>query len=129
LLTGRYANANEVPEGLARTRHYAGERAMANHGEAGAEAEVFTALAEVKRIAGELGQPMAVVALAWLRQQPGVATILIGARNPKELEMNLPALDLQLAPDVVQALNQATEAVKQKLGNNPDMWQVPSRMR
>jgi aryl-alcohol dehydrogenase-like predicted oxidoreductase len=129
LLTGRYAGADEVPDGLARTRLYASTRAMADHGEPGCEAEVFTALAEIKRIAAELGQSMAAVALAWLRQQPGVATILIGARSPEELQLNLPALNLSLSPDIIQRLNQVTEPVKEKLGNNPDMWLVPSRMR
>jgi aryl-alcohol dehydrogenase-like predicted oxidoreductase len=129
LLTGRYATAEEVPSGLARTRWYASHRSDGSHGEAGAEEEIFAALAEIKQIASELGQPMAAVALAWLRQQPGVTSILIGARNPQELQLNLPALELHLTSDVIQALNQATAAVKAKLGNNPDMWLVPSRMR
>lgn len=129
LLTGRYASADEVPDGLARTRHYASTRARANHDEPGVEAEVFTALAGIQQIAGGLGQSMAAVSLAWLRQQPGVATILLGARSPEELHQNLPALNLHLAPDVIQALNQVTDPVKEKLGKNPDMWLVPSRMR
>jgi aryl-alcohol dehydrogenase-like predicted oxidoreductase len=128
LLTGRYASADEVPPGLARTRYYAGHRG-GTHGEEGAEAEVFAALAAIRQIAGDLGQPMAAVALAWLRQQPGATTILIGARSPQELELNLPALDLTLTPDVVAALNAVTEPVKEKLGHNADMWMVPSRMR
>jgi myo-inositol catabolism protein IolS len=129
LLTGRYASADDVPDGLSRTRLYAGTRPLATHGEAGAEREVYTALAEIKQIADELGQPMAAVALAWVRQQAGVATILIGARSPQELQLNLPALNLTLAPDVVAALNRVTEPVKEKLGNNPDMWVAASRMR
>lgn len=129
LLTGRYNAAAEVPDGLARTRHYSSTRAQAIHGEAGAEAEVFAALAEIKSIAAELEQPMAAVSLAWLRQQSGVATILVGARSPEELHWNLPALNLQLTPEVIQRLNTVTEPVKAKLGNNPDMWFVPSRMR
>jgi myo-inositol catabolism protein IolS len=129
LLTGRYAGADEVPTGIARTRYYASHRSDGSHGEAGCEEEVFAALATIKQIAGDLGQPMAAVALAWLRQQPGVTSILVGARSPQELHLNLPALNLQLTPDVIKALSQATEPVKQKLGNNPDMWLVPSRMR
>lgn len=129
LLTGRYATPDDVPDGLARTRLYSGTRQYSVHGEAGAEPEVFAALAAIKRIAADLGEPMAAVALAWLRQQPGVATILVGARSPQELHLNLPALNLHLPPDVIQALNAATSAVKAKLGNNPDMWFVPSRMR
>jgi myo-inositol catabolism protein IolS len=129
LLTGRYANGAEVPPGLARTRYYASSRADGQHGEAGCEEEVFTALAGIRKIADELGQSMAAVALAWLRQQPGVATILVGARSPEELKQNLPAQELQLSPDVIRALSEVTEPVKAKLGNNPDMWMVPSRMR
>lgn len=129
LLTGRYASAEEVPSGIARTRYYASHRSDSSHGEPGCEEEVFGALAQIRRIAGEMGQPMAAVALAWLRQQPGVTSILMGARTPEEVELNIPALELQLSPDVIQALAQATEPVKDKLGNNPDMWLAPSRMR
>lgn len=129
LLTGRYATADEVPPGLARIRLYAGSRPMAQHGEPGCEAEVFTALQEVRRIADDLGQPMATVALAWVKQQPGVTAFLVGARSPAELQWNLPVLDLTLPADVVAALAQATEPVKAKLGNNPDMWMSASRMR
>ncbi|MCC6165960.1 MAG: aldo/keto reductase [Caldilineaceae bacterium] len=129
LLTGRYAGAGEVPDGLARTRHYAGSRAAAAHGEGGCEAEVFAALAEIQAIAAEVGHSMAEVSLAWLRQQPGVATVLVGARTPQELALNLPALDLTLTPEVIARLNAVTEPVKVALGSNPDMWMVPSRMR
>jgi myo-inositol catabolism protein IolS len=129
LLTGRYASADEVPSGLARTRWYASHRSDGSHGEAGCEEEVFAALKKIKEIADDLGQPMAAVSLAWLRQQRGVTSILIGARSPQELELNLPALNLHLSDDVISALSAATEPVKEKLGNNPDMWMVPSRMR
>jgi len=130
LLTGRYATADEVPAGIARTRYYASQRASDSaHGEAGCEEEIFVALAGLKGIAADLGQPMAAVALAWLRQQQGVTSILVGVRSPEELQLNLPALDLQLSAEVIQQLADLTELVKQKLGNNPDMWLVPSRMR
>ncbi len=129
LLSGRYASADEVPGGLARTRHYAGSSPQSQHGEAGCEAEVFTALAEIRRIAAGLGQPMAAVALAWVRQQPGVTSFLVGARKPEELAWNLPSLQLELSADVVAELNRVTLPVKQALGNNPDMWMSPSRMR
>jgi myo-inositol catabolism protein IolS len=129
LLTGRYTSAEQVPAGIARTRYYASHRSDGSHGEAGCEDEVFAALAGIQQIAAELGQPMAAVALAWLRQQAGVTSILVGARTPAEIQLNLPALDLQLSASIVQALADLTEPVKQKLGNNPDMWLVPSRMR
>lgn len=129
LLTGRYASADDVPEGLARTRHYAGGRPNVGHGEAGCEAEVFAALSEIRRIADELGQPMAAVALAWVRQQPGVTSFLVGARTPEELAWNLPSLELELSAQVLAELSRVTEPVKRALGSNPDPWMSPSRMR
>ncbi len=129
LLTGRYKSAAEVPVGLARTRHYSSDRPLAKHGEPGCETEVFEAIAKIQLIADEIGKPMASVALAWLRQQPGVATLLIGARSRAEVGLNLPAFDLVLNDDEVSRLSHATKAVKAMLGTNPDGWNVPSRYR
>ena len=129
LLTGRYHAADEVPDGLARTRWYNNARAMAQHNELGCEAEVFAAIEGVRQIAAEVGAPMATVALAWVKQQPAVTSFLVGARNPDELSWNLPAADFTLTADVVSRLAAATEPVKAKLGTNLDMWMAPSRMR
>ena len=129
ILTGRYANADEVPEGLARSRHYADERPLSHHGEPGLEEELFTAVAKIRGIAAELDEPMAAVALAWVRQQAGVTSLLVGARNADEVRRNIPSLELTLSQDVLQQLALATEPVKDGLGDNLDMWYVPSRMR
>ena len=129
LLTGRYASADEVPNGIARTRLFSGTRPMASHGEPGCETEVFEAIAGVRKVAAGLGWTTAEVSLAWVRQQAGVASILIGARSPDELSWNLPALDRVLPADAVAELNKITEPVKLALGDNPDPWLVPPRTR
>ena len=129
LLTGRYASADDVPDGLSRSRWYASSRKLARHGEPGCEAQVFTAVQAVRKIAADLGKPMAHVALAWVRQQPNVTALLIGARSPQELQQDLPFLDLTLSPATIGKLSAATAPVKEKLGDNPDMWMVPSRLR
>jgi aryl-alcohol dehydrogenase-like predicted oxidoreductase len=129
ILTGRYANADEVPPGLARTRHYSDDRPLSHHGEPGVEQELFSALAKIRTTAADLGEPMAAVALAWARQQAGVTSLLVGARNADELRRNLPSLELTLTDDVLRQLAFATEPVKEALGENLDMWYAPSRMR
>ena len=97
VLTGRYASAEEVPEGLARTRHYSGKRRLAEHGEPGLEEELFAAVSKVREIAEELGEPMAAVSLAWLRQQAGESRLCWSARAmPKRSRRNLPSLELTL---------------------------------
>ena len=129
LLTGRYKTADEVPEGLARTRLYTKTRAMAKHDDPGCETEVFEALKTIQSISEEINQPMAAVALSWVKQQTGITSLLVGARKPEEVLWNLPAIDLTLPENIVQRLKIATETVKNKLGNNPDFWMSTSRMR
>ena len=129
LLAGIYATADDVPDNLTRTRFYASTRPHAEHGEPGCETQVFAALNEIRSVAADLGVSMAALSLAWLRQQPGVTSMLVGARKPQEVSWNLPVLELTLPDDVLRHLAAATEPVKAKLGANPDMWFSKSRMR
>jgi myo-inositol catabolism protein IolS len=129
LLTGKFSSPDEVPAGRARTRHFSAERPQVRHGEAGCEAQVFAALEKIRRICDELGQPMAKVALAWLSRQPGVTSVIAGARKPEQIQQTALAADLTLSPETVGALSEATEEVKRALGSNPDMWQSEGRFR
>ena len=72
---------------------------------------------------------MATVCLAWARQQAGITSLLVGARNAEEVRRNLPSLELTLGEEVLAQLSAATDPVKDRLGDNLDMWRVPSRMR
>ena len=129
LLTDRYGSADEVPDGLARTRLYSKERPNATHGEDGCEEEVFEVLGVIREICKGVGESMATCSLAWMKQRAGVASVLVGARSPEELAWNEPAINLKLSDDVIDDLSVATERVKEKIGLNPDPWMVPSRMR
>ncbi len=129
LLTGKFSSPDEVPEGRARTRLFSSARPQARHGEAGCETEVFSALAKIRHICDEIEQPMASVSLAWLLHQPGVTSVVVGARTPHQIEQTAQAAELELSSAVIDALTAATEEVKQKLGPNPDMWQAESRFR
>lgn len=129
LLAGKFASADEVPLGRARSRHFSGDRPQARHGEPGAEEETFAAVRAIRAIAEELGVPMAQVAIAWDLAQPGVTSVITGIRNPEQARANAAAADLELPPDVLEALNRATEPLKRLLGPNADMWQSDSRIR
>ena len=48
------------------------------------------------------------IAIAWLRQQPAVDSVLIGVRTMAELEDNLGAVQLQLSDSEIEKLNQAS---------------------
>ena len=87
------------------------------------------ALEGIRQICAEIGQPMTDVAIAWLFQQPGVSTVIAGARTPEQIRQTAGAVALDLAPEIVARLAEATEAVKSAIGPNPDMWQSESRFR
>jgi aryl-alcohol dehydrogenase-like predicted oxidoreductase len=129
ILTGRFSTADEVPEARARTRHFSKARPRSRHGEPGCEDETFAAVERIRRISHRIREPMARVAIAWLLQQPGVTSVIAGARNPDEIRQNAEAADLELSPKVIRELTEATDEVKRTLGPNPDMWQSESRFR
>lgn len=129
LLADKYQSSVDVPDGRGRTRHFSKNRSGTRHNEDGCEDEVFSALAQIREIAAEIGQPMAQVSAAWVLQQPAVASVIAGARKPEHIRETARAADLLLDPSLIQRLNTATEKVKQILGPNPDMWSTESRFR
>ncbi|MBN2007459.1 MAG: aldo/keto reductase [Anaerolineae bacterium] len=131
ILTGKFATLADVPDERARTRHFSSVRSLARHGGPGAEAETRAALAAIRSICDEAGLSMAQTSLAWLLHQPGVATVIAGARNPAQIQSHVAAAELALPDDVLDALTQATGPLKTVLGANPDMWEgdATSRMR
>ena len=123
LLAGKYASADEVPDGRARSRHFSPARKLIRHQEPGCEKETFLAIAEVRAEAARLGVAMSDLAVAWLLHQPHVTSVLTGIRRPEQAAANARAAALTLGPDTLALLGRATEPVKRALGANPDLWQ------
>jgi aryl-alcohol dehydrogenase-like predicted oxidoreductase len=62
------------------------------------------------RLAAELGQRPATLAVAWVAAHPAVTSVLLGARSAAQLEDTLAAADLDLAPVVRARLSDLTPA-------------------
>ena len=129
LLTGRYRNADEVPDGISRSRLFNKNRPLSNHDDEGCENEVFKCINKIQEIAKTLGENSAKISLSWVRQQSNITSLLVGARNTKELEMNLSAFEYDLSTELLKELTDLTNNVKLYLGKNPDMWKSDNRMR
>lgn len=63
----------------------------------------------VQRIADDRGVSMAEVALAWVTDQPGVTSTILGARTLEQLEVNLRTAGLHLTASETSALNEASD--------------------
>lgn len=62
-------------------------------------------VAELERVANEVGRSMAQVALNWVANRPGVASVLIGATKLNQLQDNLGALDFTMPTELLQRLD------------------------
>lgn len=130
LLTGKFRTADDVPSMRARTRHFLPERSeQSRHGEPGAEAETFAAIAEIERISKQAGVSLAHIAMAWLLHKSNVASVIVGVRNARQVQENVAAVAVKLSPDIMRALDAATEPLKIKMGRNADMWQSTANSR
>jgi len=94
-LSGKYTREN-----AATVKADRGERVTTALGD-----KAYAIIDELIRIAKERSTTPAAVALAWVRSRPGVASTIIGARRLDQLEQNLAALDVTLAPEEVAALD------------------------
>jgi len=124
LLAGRWQSAEDVPPNRRRTRHFAPARAEVRHDEPGCESLVFDALHRIRAAAEDVGAPMATVAIGWVMAQPGVSSVIVGARDPKQVERNAEAADRALPEEVLAQLNEIADPIKTALGPNPDLWQT-----
>ncbi|SHK31607.1 aldo/keto reductase [Hymenobacter psychrotolerans] len=69
----------------------------------------FDVLDVLRPLADAKGVSVAQVALAWLLHQPAVTSVIIGAKKMEQLEDNLKAVDVQLTPDDLQKLSEASQ--------------------
>jgi aryl-alcohol dehydrogenase-like predicted oxidoreductase len=60
-------------------------------------------------VAAETGKSVPQVAINWLLQRPSVATVIIGARDEKQLKDNLGAIGWSLTPEQVARLDAASD--------------------
>jgi aryl-alcohol dehydrogenase-like predicted oxidoreductase len=99
-LTGKFER-DKAPDGVARL----GQKDRMKRYDTERNWRVLDA---VRAIAKEVGATPAAVSLAWLLAKPTVTSVIFGARNVEQLDVNLAAADLELAPKHVEVLDQAS---------------------
>lgn len=72
--------------------------------------ESMSIVESVAKAAEGLGWSMTEVALAWVRDRPGVTAPIVGARTAKQLLEALAVEELTLPPEIVAALDDVSEA-------------------
>jgi aryl-alcohol dehydrogenase-like predicted oxidoreductase len=92
VLSGKYHPGKPAPEGSRATDSKGGsrmiERWMSN--------EVLTGVQQLKPIADEAGLTMAQLSIAWVLQNKNVASAIMGASRPEQIEKNVAAAGVKL---------------------------------
>lgn len=105
-LTGKYRR-DEAPTGATRLGENP-ERGMEAFAPRNAQGETWRVIEAVERVATARGVSMAQVSLSWLAAQPGVTSVILGARNLAQLDDNLLAADLDLTAEEMATLSEAS---------------------
>ena len=123
ILTGAYTTADQVPVYRARTRHFDGRRPKSRHGEPSHEALLFETLAALRKIAADAAIPMHTLAMAFPLTTPGVCCVIGGVTKEEQIASNAAAVATAIPEAVLADVRRATEALKQAMGSNADLWQ------
>ena len=73
--------------------------------------EVFEAVERLRPIAHDAGLSLAQLALAWVLREPNVASALVGASRPEQLDENASASGAVLDEDTLEAIDEALAGV------------------
>jgi aryl-alcohol dehydrogenase-like predicted oxidoreductase len=106
-LTGKYRR-DERPAGATRLGEDP-ERGVEAYDRRSRTDRTWDVLDAVRAVAEQRGVSMAQVALAWLVDRPGVSSVILGARTREQLDDNLAAAGLHLAPEELARLDAASD--------------------
>jgi aryl-alcohol dehydrogenase-like predicted oxidoreductase len=101
-LTGKYKPGEQPPAG---TR--AGSLDMGWSMDRFRDDDVLEAVQRLRPIAHGLGITMAQLALAWVLREPNVASAIVGASRPEQVEENAAASGIELHNDTLGAIDEA----------------------
>ena len=101
VLTGKYKPGDRPPEGSRATGPDAAfMRAFMRD-------DVLEAVQRLRPIASDLGVTMAQLAIAWVLRDENVASAIVGASRPEQVDENVAASGIELGDDTLRAIDQA----------------------
>jgi aryl-alcohol dehydrogenase-like predicted oxidoreductase len=120
-LTGKYKPGEQPPHGSRATDERGKD--MISHF---LDDDILRRVQQLAPIADGLGLSMAQLAVAWVLQNDNVASAIVGASRPEQVEDNVKASAVVLEPDV---LKQIDEALGDKVERDPAKTQSPKSPR
>jgi aryl-alcohol dehydrogenase-like predicted oxidoreductase len=107
VLTGKYKPGAELPPGSRATDEKGGADMVKRF----LNDDVLTRVQLLQPIAHDLGLTMAQLAIAWVLQNPNVASALMGASRPEQVESNVKAAGVTLDEGILSRIDEALGSV------------------
>jgi myo-inositol catabolism protein IolS len=123
LLTGKFKTVDDVPLNRRETRFYSGAWKQGRHNDTGFEEEIFSFLPKLQSIVERTNIPMSALAFAFLKNQPGVASVLTGSRNPEQLLQNIKYFETPVPREILEEITVLSEPLRKAMGTNADLWE------
>ncbi|WP_410617219.1 aldo/keto reductase family protein [Amycolatopsis sp. lyj-109] len=101
VLTGKYKPGQAYPEGSRATDEKGGADMVARFLDEG----VLKRVAQLEPLAEQAGLSLAQLAVAWVLQNPNVASAIIGASRPEQVHENVKAAGQKLDADLLKAID------------------------
>jgi aryl-alcohol dehydrogenase-like predicted oxidoreductase len=102
VLTGKYEPGRPPPAGSRMTS----ESMNYFMGDGRYDDDLLERVQQLKPIADDLGVTLAQLALAWVLREPNVASAIIGASRPQQVEENAAASGLELDPETLRRIDE-----------------------
>ena len=101
VLTGKYQPGQAPPAGSRATDDKGGADMIKRW----MDDDLLTRVQQLRPLADEAGLTMAQLAVAWVLQNPNVASALVGASRPEQVEDNVAAAGKKLDADLMKAID------------------------
>jgi aryl-alcohol dehydrogenase-like predicted oxidoreductase len=107
VLSGKYLPGQPPPEGSRATDELSGKNFISRW----LTDTTLTKVQELKPIAQEAGITMAQMAIAWVLQNKNVASAIVGATRPEQLDDNVKAANIVLEPAIMAKINAVLDGI------------------
>ena len=110
VLSGKYHPGKPAPEGSRATDDKGGSKMI----ERWMSDEVLTGVQQLKPIAEEAGLTMAQLSIAWVLQNNNVASAIMGASRPEQIEKNVAAAGVKLDAEIMAKIDAAIGSLAER---------------
>ena len=121
-LTGKYQPGEQPPQGSRATDENGGANFIRHY----LDDDILRRVQQLRPVADEVGLSLAQLAIAWVLQNGNVASAIVGASRPEQVEDNVKASGVQLEPAVLKRID---DVLGDKVERDPAKTQSPRSPR